>query len=65
MDTRILEWTWRGKTIRLGADAHGNGPKVLLLPALSSISPRREMRPLQAAPALSTPEIHSVVRCDI
>jgi pimeloyl-ACP methyl ester carboxylesterase len=47
MDTRILEWTWRGKTIRLGADASGSGPKVLLLPALSSISSRREMRPLQ------------------
>jgi pimeloyl-ACP methyl ester carboxylesterase len=47
MDTRILNWTWRGKTVRLGADASGNGPKVLLLPALSSISTRREMRPLQ------------------
>jgi pimeloyl-ACP methyl ester carboxylesterase len=47
MDTRILDWNWRGKTIRLGADASGNGPKVLLLPALSSISTRREMRPLQ------------------
>jgi pimeloyl-ACP methyl ester carboxylesterase len=47
MDTRILEWTWRGKAIRLGADASGDGPKVLLLPALSSISTRREMRPLQ------------------
>jgi pimeloyl-ACP methyl ester carboxylesterase len=42
-----LEWTWRGNTIRLGADASGNGPTVLLLPALSSISSRREMRPLQ------------------
>src|SRR5919198_6319090 len=47
MDTRILEWNWRGKAVRLGADASGNGPKVLLLPALSSISSRREMRPLQ------------------
>ena len=43
----MLEWSWRGNTIRLGADASGNGPKVLLLPALSSISTRREMRPLQ------------------
>src|SRR5262245_42983538 len=42
-----LEWSWRGNTIRLGADASGNGPKLLLLPALSSISSRREMRPLQ------------------
>jgi pimeloyl-ACP methyl ester carboxylesterase len=47
MDTRILEWNWRGKTIRLGADASGTGPKLLLLPALSSISSRREMHPLQ------------------
>jgi pimeloyl-ACP methyl ester carboxylesterase len=47
MDTRILDWNWRGKAIRLAADASGNGPKVLLLPALSSISTRREMRPLQ------------------
>ena len=42
-----LDWTWRGKTIRLAADASGTGPKVLLLPALSSISTRREMHPLQ------------------
>jgi pimeloyl-ACP methyl ester carboxylesterase len=47
MDTRTLEWNWRGETIRLGADASGIGPKVLLLPALSSISSRREMHPLQ------------------
>jgi pimeloyl-ACP methyl ester carboxylesterase len=47
MDTRTLEWNWRGKTIRLGADASGTGPKVLLVPALSSISSRREMHPLQ------------------
>jgi pimeloyl-ACP methyl ester carboxylesterase len=47
MDTRMLEWNWCGKAIRLGTEASGNGPKVLLLPALSSISTRREMRPLQ------------------
>ena len=47
MDTRTLDWTWRGQTIRLGADARGTGPKVLLLPALSSISSRREMQALQ------------------
>src|SRR6266550_4478576 len=46
MASSTLEWTWRGKSIRLGADARGNGPK-LLLPALSSISSRREMHPLQ------------------
>src|SRR5215468_213649 len=47
MASSMLEWTWRGEAICLGADASGNGPKVLLLPALSSISTRREMRPLQ------------------
>jgi pimeloyl-ACP methyl ester carboxylesterase len=47
MTSTTLEWSWRGKPIRLGADARGSGPKVLLLPALSSISTRREMRPLQ------------------
>ena len=56
MDTRTLDWNWRGQTIRLGADASGTGPKVLLLPALSSISTRREMRALQErlAPRYST-----------
>jgi pimeloyl-ACP methyl ester carboxylesterase len=56
MDTRTLDWNWRGQTIRLGADAGGTGPKVLLLPALSSISSRREMRALQErlAPRYST-----------
>jgi pimeloyl-ACP methyl ester carboxylesterase len=56
MDTRTLDWNWRGKTIRLGIDASGTGPKVLLLPALSSISTRREMHPLQErlAPRYST-----------
>jgi pimeloyl-ACP methyl ester carboxylesterase len=40
----------------LGADATGTGPKVLLLPALSSISTRREMHALQErlAPRYST-----------
>jgi pimeloyl-ACP methyl ester carboxylesterase len=47
MDTRTLDWNWREETIRLGIDSSGTGPKVLLLPALSSISTRREMRPLQ------------------
>jgi pimeloyl-ACP methyl ester carboxylesterase len=43
----MLEWNWRGETIRLGTSASGTGPQVLLLPALSSISTRHEMRPLQ------------------
>jgi pimeloyl-ACP methyl ester carboxylesterase len=47
MEAAQLTWTWSGKTITLGLDWHGQGPVVLLLPALSSISTRREMRPLQ------------------
>ena len=47
MDTGTLEWNWRGEVIRLGTAAAGAGPKVLMLPALSSISTRHEMRPLQ------------------
>jgi pimeloyl-ACP methyl ester carboxylesterase len=47
MHSAQLTWTWRGKTIELGFDTGGEGPTVLLLPALSSISTRREMWPLQ------------------
>ena len=56
MGTSVLEWSWRGETIRLGTQASGAGPKLLLLPALSSISTRHEMRPLQErlAPHYST-----------
>jgi hypothetical protein len=42
-----IVWTWGGNTIRVGLDRSGAGPGILLLPALSSISTRREMRPLQ------------------
>jgi pimeloyl-ACP methyl ester carboxylesterase len=41
-----LEWTWRGKTLHLGIERRGQGPTILMLPALSSISIRSEMRPL-------------------
>jgi pimeloyl-ACP methyl ester carboxylesterase len=44
--TRQLRWTWQGQDLSLGVDEAGTGPTVLLLPALSSISTRREMRPL-------------------
>src|SRR5262245_58226834 len=47
MQAEPIAWTWRGETIRVGIDWRGDGPPVLLLPALSSISTRREMRPLQ------------------
>ena len=43
----MLQWNWRGETIQLGTSSIGTGPKLLLLPALSSISTRHEMRPLQ------------------
>jgi pimeloyl-ACP methyl ester carboxylesterase len=48
MDTpsQIL-WTWQDKPLRLGITRMGAGPTLLLLPALSSISTRDEMRPLQ------------------
>src|ERR1700722_11922524 len=47
MHSAKLTWTWRGNTINLGFDTSGQGPTVLLLPALSSISTRREMWRLQ------------------
>ena len=47
MDTRTVNWTWRDKVVRLNATEGGNGRTILLLPALSSISTRHEMRPLQ------------------
>ena len=42
-----IRWQWDGATIELDADWCGQGPTILLLPALSSISTRHEMRPLQ------------------
>jgi pimeloyl-ACP methyl ester carboxylesterase len=47
MQSEQIAWRWRGETIRIGIDCLGSGPPVLLLPALSSISTRLEMRPLQ------------------
>jgi len=47
MQSAQLTWTWRGRSINLGFDTSGQGPTLLLLPALSSISTRREMWPLQ------------------
>jgi pimeloyl-ACP methyl ester carboxylesterase len=46
INTRELNWSWQGQDIVLGLDEAGRGPVVLLLPALSSISTRREMHPL-------------------
>ncbi|MEW6037592.1 MAG: hypothetical protein AB1648_05005 [Pseudomonadota bacterium] len=42
-----MAWHWSGKEVRIGVDRLGAGPTVLLLPAMSSISSRGEMRPLQ------------------
>jgi pimeloyl-ACP methyl ester carboxylesterase len=50
MTTAVLDhvvWNWKGQAVRVGVDRLGTGPTVLLLPALSSISTRCEMRPLQ------------------
>jgi len=47
MQTEKLTWQCHGMSIELSADWSGQGPLVLLLPALSSISTRREMHPLQ------------------
>jgi pimeloyl-ACP methyl ester carboxylesterase len=41
-----IGWSWRGNSIAVGIDSLGKGPAVLMLPALSSISTRAEMRPL-------------------
>jgi pimeloyl-ACP methyl ester carboxylesterase len=47
MQVEQIAWSWPGETIRVGIGWLGSGQPVLLLPALSSISTRREMRPLQ------------------
>ena len=44
--SHALSWRWQGREITVGWDETGQGPTVLLLPALSSISTRREMQPL-------------------
>jgi hypothetical protein len=43
---RRIDCRWEGATIRLGMEEAGSGSSVVLLPALSSISTRAEMRPL-------------------
>jgi pimeloyl-ACP methyl ester carboxylesterase len=42
-----LDWAWQGAAVRLGVTRIGTGRTILMLPALSSISTRGEMRPLQ------------------
>ncbi|WP_181178310.1 alpha/beta hydrolase [Mesorhizobium sp. B4-1-3] len=42
-----IEWIADGKKVAVGLSRFGTGKNLLLLPALSSISTRAEMRPLQ------------------
>lgn len=46
METRKIRCKWEGVQVTLGVDEAGNGRSIVLLPALSSISTRAEMRPL-------------------
>ncbi len=49
MNQDRIDWSWRGRTLSLGVETRGQGPVVLMLPALSSISTRAEMRALAEA----------------
>jgi pimeloyl-ACP methyl ester carboxylesterase len=42
-----IAWSWKGHFVQTALTWSGTGPTVLMLPALSSISTRGEMRPLQ------------------
>jgi pimeloyl-ACP methyl ester carboxylesterase len=42
-----IDWDWQGHSVMVGLTRMGSGPVILMLPALSSISTRGEMRPLQ------------------
>jgi hypothetical protein len=44
--TRTILYSWKNIVTTVGMDEAGSGPSVVLLPALSSISTRAEMRPL-------------------
>jgi len=46
-DSDCIIWSWEDQEVRVGFDRLGAGRVVLLLPALSSISTRREMKLLQ------------------
>jgi pimeloyl-ACP methyl ester carboxylesterase len=46
MTSDRINWSWRDRDVALGIETRGKGPVVLMLPALSSISTRAEMRPL-------------------
>lgn len=46
METTQFRWTHEGEAMATGVDAGGTGRLAILLPAMSSISTRREMHPL-------------------
>jgi len=46
VSTRTIRYSWKNIVTTVGMDEAGSGPSVVLLPALSSISTRAEMRPL-------------------
>ena len=46
MSTRTIRYSWNNTVTTVGMDEAGSGLSVVLLPALSSISTRVEMRPL-------------------
>jgi len=53
MPYETMNWDCDGRACTIGLDRAGSGRMVVLLPALSSISTRREMAPLQAQLASS------------
>jgi pimeloyl-ACP methyl ester carboxylesterase len=53
MSHEVINWDCNGQSCTVDIDRAGTGPEVILLPALSSISTRREMHPLQAMLAAS------------
>jgi hypothetical protein len=46
---RRIQYRWEGATVTLGMEEAGSGSSLVLLPALSSISTRAEMRLLLTA----------------
>ena len=60
MTLDTLEFNWPDKTIRVGIDRRGQGPTILMLPALSSISTCSEVRLLgEKLASILTPIGHS------
>jgi pimeloyl-ACP methyl ester carboxylesterase len=45
-EVRAFEFSWMGQSLNISYEVLGQGVPILLLPALSSISTREEMRPL-------------------